>query len=307
MNSILFIGGSGFIGSETVKLFSQNGTHVDVLTQGFSRNNLVNTNINVIKIKYNEDNFRDILERKSYSAVYIFNGNPHPSNSFNNPSFDIKHLINPLLAILEVLRKIKYGGAIWFASSVAVYGSHSGTELKESLDTRPISPYGISKATAEKYCEYYVKEHGLQIGILRLFSTYGPMLKRQVVYDLYRRIIKHPNELILTSKKGDARDMSYVEDIARAILCLNEAIIPNGDIINVGSGKNVEIIRIAEILSKLLGYQGKIRYADSGNSYDGSSWVADISKLKSIKFKSNIDIESGLSKTINIWLNDERL
>lgn len=306
MNNILFIGGSGFIGSEAVKLFSKNGANVDVLTQGFSRNNLANSNIRVIKTKYNEENFHDILVRKSYSSVYIFNGNPHPSNSFNNPSFDIEHLINPLLSVLEVLRKIEFKGSIWFASSVAVYGSHSGMELKESFDTRPISPYGISKATAEKYCEYYAREYGLKIGILRLFSTYGPMLRRQVVYDLFSRIRKNPNELILTSKKGDARDMSYVEDIARAILCLSESIIPNGDIINVGSGKAVEIFDIAKTLCRLLDYQGEIRYADSGNSYDGSSWVADTTKLESVNFKSEIDIASGLAKTIHFWLNDER-
>jgi len=301
MNNILFIGGSGFIGSSTVELFIKKNINVDVLTQGYSQNNLKKTGVNVIKIKYDEFNFHQILSKKKYSTVYIFNGNPHPINSFNNPSFDIEFLINPLLSILEALRKVNYKGVIWFSSSVAVYGSSSGVKLKESFETKPISPYGISKDNAEKYCKYYSKEYGLKIGILRLFSTYGPNLKRQVVFDLFNKISKNPKELVLTSKVGDSRDMSFVEDMARAIVFLNENLVPNGDIINIGSGKETQIIEIAKIISKVLNYSGEIKYADISNSYDGTSWVADISKLKKINFNYNYDIESGLIKTIKSW------
>ncbi len=301
MNNILFIGGSGFIGSATVKLFHNKNINVDVLTQGHSQNNLKKTNINIIQTVYDEIKISEVLKNKTYSSVYIFNGNPHPINSYNNPLFDINFLITPLLSILEALRKLNFKGSIWFSSSVAVYGSSTGFKLKESFEPKPISPYGISKFSAENYCKYYNKEYGLKIGILRLFSTYGPNLRRQVVYDLYNKIKKNPKEIILTSKVGDSRDMSFIDDMARAIVCLNKNIDPNGDIINIGSGIETKIFDIAKMITKILNCSCEIKYTDNSNTFDGKSWVADISKLKQLDFKYKYGIEEGLKKTIDKW------
>ena len=66
------------------------------------------------------------------------------------------------------------------------------------------------------------KEFNLKIGILRIFSTFGENLKRQVIYDVFCKIKKNPTNLNLLSKKNDSRDLSYVKDVARALVFLNK-------------------------------------------------------------------------------------
>ena len=212
----------------------------------------------------------------------------------------------PLLSLLESLRFIKYKGSVWFASSVAVYGSSSGM-LNEDLIPSPISPYGIAKVTGENYCKYYVKEYGLNIGILRLFSTYRPNLKRQVIFDIFSKIAKNPIELNLLSKEKDSRDMSYVLDVARAIFHLNSVIVPKADVYNIGSGKEYLIIDIAKIIAESLSFKGKINFAANSQSYDGDSWYANNNKLIKLGFNYKYDLFQGLNETINEWKKNLKL
>lgn len=302
MNKVLILGGTGFIGSELTSLLSKN-FEVHILSQNLTSKNIV-SNTKVFNISYNKKNFLNILNKYTYVSIFFLSGNPHPQKSYKYPELDIDLLISPLLSLLESLRSIKFEGKLWFASSVAVYGSLSG-KLSEDLIPLPISPYGIAKLNAENYCKYYVNENNLNIGILRLFSSYGPNLKRQVVYDIYSKIIdENPLELNLLSKENDSRDMSYVTDIARAIVFLNKKLIPKGDIYNIGSGKEYLISDIVKFIAASLSYKGKINFATNSQSYDGDSWYADNNKLKSLGFEYKYDLENGLKQTISKWKKD---
>ena len=95
--------------------------------------------------------------------------------------------------------------------------------------------------------------------------------------------------------------MSFVEDLARAIYYLDIKIIPKGCIYNIGSGKEYLILDIVKFIANSLNYKGKIICSSNSQSYDGSSWYADIGKLKSIGFKSNYGLQEGLHKTIEFW------
>jgi len=159
----------------------------------------------------------------------------------------------------------------------------------------------------ENYCKYYVKEYGLNIGILRLFSTYGPNLKRQVIFDIFSKIAKNPIELNLLSKEKDSRDMSYVLDITRAIFHLNSEIVPKADIYNIGSGKEYLIIDIVRFIADSLNFKGKINFASNSQSYDGDSWYADNNKLINLGFNYKYDLFQGLSETINEWKKNLKL
>ena len=299
MKKALVLGGTGFIGSELSTKLSKEKYQIHILTQGFTKN-LFGQIDGVSVIDYTKDNFLKILEDDNYDSIFILNSNPHPRNSYNNPIVDIDLQLTPLINLLDSLRIVNYTGKIWFASSVAVYGSNTGL-LNEEIQPKPISPYGISKLSCENYCKYYYSEYGLNIGILRIFSTYGPNLKRQVIFDLYNKIKKNENKIQLLSLKNDSRDLSYVEDIANCIFFLNKSIVPKGDVFNIGSGNEFLIYDVAKLIASILNYKGLIEFSKSNLSYDGKSWYADIDKIKSLGFKSNYDLISGLKKTINEW------
>ena len=82
---------------------------------------------------------------------------------------------------------------------------------------------------------------------------------------------------------------------------LDIKVIPKGCIYNIGSGKEYLILDIVKFVANSLNYKGKITCNSNSQSYDGSSWYADIDKLKSIGFKSNYGLQEGLHKTIEFW------
>ena len=299
----LVFGGSGFIGSEIVKL-AKAQNEVTVLSQGKHQNfkKFDEEGSEFFKLKYTEKEISKIFFKKNFDSVFILSGNPYPAFSEKRLKLDINLTIDPLINILNTLKDINFKGSIWYASSVAVYGNSKNNKLSESDHPKPISPYGIAKLAAENYCSFFVKKYGLNIGILRLFSTFGPNLKRQVIYDLYQKMKKNPKSLSLLSKKGDARDFSYVMDVAKAILYLDAKHSPSGDVINIGSGKAIKIIDVAKIIASEISFIGKISEENNSRRFiDGASWCADTKFLNKFGFKYSYSFEEGIRKTIEKW------
>tara|TARA_B100000242_G_scaffold293919_1_gene273687 strand:+ start:955 stop:1869 length:915 start_codon:yes stop_codon:yes gene_type:complete len=299
----LIFGGSGFIGSEIVKL-AKTQNEITVLSQGKHQNfkKFDQEGLEFYKLKYTKKEISKIFFKKNFDSVFILNGNPYPAFSEKRLKLDIKFTIDPLINILNLLKDINFKGSIWYSSSVAVYGESKKNKLSEGDLPRPISPYGIAKLAAENYCKFFTKKYGLNIGILRLFSTFGPNLKRQVIFDLFQKMKKNPKSLSLLSKKGDARDFSYVTDVAKAILYLDTKHSPNGDVINIGSGKAIKIIDVAKIIASEISYSGIINEERTSRRFiDGASWCADVKLLKKFGFKHSYSFEEGIKNTIEKW------
>ena len=298
---VLVLGGSGFIGSELVRILRLKDKRVTIVTRDRS-NRASEPSNDVTSMAYTEDGFKTLIQRFNFSSIFILTGNPHPIYSVESPMVDVELSISPLLNMLKVLKDEHFDGLVWYTSSVAVYGSLTEQFLSESHIPRPISPYGIAKLTCETYCKYYAEQFGLKVGILRLFSTYGPSLRRQVIYDVFEKMKKNPPTIELLSSKGDARDFSHVHDIAAAMEHLNEIFVPSGDIVNIGSGEATTILDIAQIIGEHVGYKGEIiDGATSRRSIDGVAWCADTSKLKMLGYKYTHDIKSGLRDTLAKW------
>src|SRR5262249_53755076 len=159
-------------------------------------------------------------------------GNPTPENSLRDPYIDLQQTNLPVASLLEAARKVSFRGSIWFASSVAVYGRNPANPLSEDDACLPLSLYGISKLFAEQQIQNHAAQFGLRCGIYRLFSTYGPGLKRQLVFDTIAKLKENPAEISLYGSGSEGRDLSYVDDQARAIASLSEKVSPAGDIFN---------------------------------------------------------------------------
>ena len=176
---ICIFGGNGFIGGNLAKEYLRKGHKVHIYSQ-----TKVNRSFkfkNNTKIKYNEKNFKLILKKK-FDIIFFFSGNSNQETSKNDIYYDLETTFNSYVSLLEAAKKINFKFPIWFASSVVVYGSNN-KPLKENFDLNPLSFYAVTKLICEIISKFYSKNHNLNIGILRIFSTFGPGLKRQVVYD----------------------------------------------------------------------------------------------------------------------------
>ncbi|MDB0023673.1 NAD(P)-dependent oxidoreductase [Gammaproteobacteria bacterium] len=292
---ILILGGSGFIGSYLTKSLNQDN-EVTVLSQSDLTNQEINCSY--VKLEYNEKNFFEFFSKNNFDVIHFLSGNPHPYFSETDIFIDIELTINPALSILKVLREIQFKGCLWFSSSVAVYGNCKDDPLNENSNCIPLSNYAVAKITLENYAKLYASNYGLNIGVYRIFSTYGPGLNRQVIYDNIVRMQKNETEIILISSLESARDFSFVEDQALAIKFLSENITPNGDIFNLGSGKSIKIIDIVKTIAEIMEYKGNISCQQESKMVHDVSWTADINKISSLGFEQKYDLRSGLKETI---------
>ena len=125
--------------------------------------------------------------KKKFDLVYFLSGNSNQETSKSDIYYDLNTTFNTFVNLLEAVKKNKFNPPIWFASSVVVYGSNN-KPLKENFDRNPISYYALSKYLCENAGKFYCDNFKTNIGIMRIFSTFGPGLKKLVVYDTIKKI-----------------------------------------------------------------------------------------------------------------------
>jgi UDP-glucose 4-epimerase len=133
--------------------------------------------------------------------------------------------------------------------------------------TLPMSPYGQHKLMMEQLCRSYAITFGLRSTVTRLFSVYGPNLRKQLLWDLCSRLHSGQQTLILGGTGAEIRDWTDVRDVARFLVKINDW--PQSkpfEIINGGSGVGTSVAEIAESLTKWGGdsckFSGVVRAGD---------------------------------------------
>jgi UDP-glucose 4-epimerase len=162
-----------------------------------------------------------------------------------------------------------------------------------------VSPYSVSKYSAEMFCDLLYKLYGYPIVTLRLFNLYGE-------YDISSRIIPDSiiaclmrKELKLTSGK-QTRDFNYVKDVIEGILKASDVKKAIGETINIGSGKEYSIRFLVEKIIELMGNPIKPSFgAFSYRKNEVWRMRCDNSKARRIlNYKPKFSLEEGLKKTI---------
>ncbi|MFX0203010.1 MAG: GDP-mannose 4,6-dehydratase, partial [Candidatus Hodarchaeota archaeon] len=164
-------------------------------------------------------------------------------------------------------------------------------------------PYGASKIAADRMCNAYVITYGMDIAIPRFFNIFGPR-QRDIGYGgvisiFTRRVLNNISPIIY----GDGlqtRDYTYVEDAVRAfdlILNYKSRLEP----INIGSGKEVSIIDLANLITDLCGKKGKIKPIHvEPRIGEVKKLIADTTKAKEIlRWKPTYDLKEGLKAFIH--------
>jgi len=293
---ILVTGGSGFIGShvaEKLVLLGKDVTLLDNLSTGREENIPKRT-------KFVKGDIRDLelLKNSMTDIDLVFHeaANASTPRSIEDPKydFDVNALgtFNVLSAAIKCdVKKVVY------ASSAAVYGEPKYAPLDESHLTDPISPYGVSKLTGERYCVAFHKSYGLKTVCLRFFNVYGPRENLQTTLDeviLYSNAVLHNQPITVLGDGNQTRDFVYVEDVAEAQLLASERT--EGEVINVGTGIETSINKLVENIETVSGRKAIIHHAPSRKG-DILRSFGDISKAQRILgYKPKFTLVKGILK-----------
>lgn len=293
---ILVIGSKGFIGSHCVDYFSREHEvwGCDVVLD-------YNTP-NYISIDAVDSDFLGIFEQRQYDVCINCSGAANVPFSLEKPFNDFKLNALNVFKLLEAIRKHAPKCKFITMSSAAVYGNPEKLPIVEGQKRIPVSPYGYHKVMAEMICEEYSRFWNVKTCCLRIFSAYGPRLKKQLFWDLYHKI-KDQDEPTLWGTGRESRDFIYISDIVRIIdLAINYSKF-DGETVNVANGKQITIAEVAETVRKVMGTPKEIKFNGAERKGDPINWEADIDVVKNWGYEPSVELEEGVKKYIS-WVKE---
>lgn len=308
MKKALVTGGAGFIGSNIAKKLVEKGVEVVVLDDLYlgSENNLEDLDVEFIegsvldqeKVEEAVEGVDTVFHQAARSSSPMHRDNPQEGARVN-----IEGFINVAEAAKEEgVEKIVY------ASTSSMYGSVEPPH-REDMDVMPTNLYTASKMSREKYAEVYSYKNEVQTTGLRYFSVYGPHEKAKgkfanVVTQFLWKMQKGEQPVIWGDGE-QTRDFTFVEDIAKAnILAAERDKKLDGEVINVGTGRDISFNQVVEKLNEVLGTEIDAERVENPMDKYVDATKADISKAKKLLgYEPEYSFEEGLKKTKEYYSN----
>jgi len=292
MKQIVITGHNGFLGSNLLSKLISEKYKIIGISKTIKKNNSIK------QIKRNILNIKDSDIAKNSCIIHLA--------AITNVAYCEKYpeecyKVNAIATqkILEIARKKNC--SLIYPSTSHVYAIPHKLPIKEAHPTNATSVYSESKISGEKLCETYSKSYGLNISVLRLFSTYGP---KNSEYKVESRIITQllSNKSIKIGNLSPKRDFVYIDDVIRAFQIVMKNL-KGFNTYNVGSERSYSIQEICNILKKLSGKKNPIIVDKTKlRKNDIKNVVSDCSKIKKLGWKPRVSINKGLELTLNWYI-----
>lgn len=296
MTRILVVGAGGFIGSHlSTFLAAKHEVFTCSLSgQGTARHRVLDPDA---------PDFVGILSELRPDICINCSGAANVSASFLSPLRDFDLNVARVVQLLDAIRTSGVDTRFMHLSSAAIYGNPAVQPVAESALAAPLSPYGHHKRLAELACAEYTRLFSVPTLSLRIFSAYGPRLRKQIFWDIFQKW-KANGHVELFGTGAESRDFIFIADLCRAIQCLLEAGTFDGRGVNVGSGRSVTIRDSAALLLANLSPTAEVHFSGNERKGDPEQWCADIVQLRSCGFEPEYDISAGLKETAQ-WLKEQ--
>jgi UDP-N-acetylglucosamine/UDP-N-acetyl-alpha-D-glucosaminouronate 4-epimerase len=303
MARALVTGGAGFIGSNLVRDLLAHGDDVRVL-DNFSTGN--RANLEGLDVEIVEGELRS-YERvhnavRRTDVVYHLGALGSVPRSVQDPltssAVNVEGTLNVLLAARdESVRRVV------FSSSTSVYGSTRDLPTTEETAPDPISPYGVAKLAAERYCVSFSRVYeSFESVVLRYFNVFGPrqspLSQYAAAIPLFVKAIAAGEPITIYGDGEQSRDFTYVGNVVDATLRAGETEGANGEIFNIAAGAPATLNDVADMIGAILGKPVEKKYLPPRAGDIRDSW-ADLSKAERLLgYRPTIALEDGLRKTI---------
>ena len=186
-----------------------------------------------------------------------------------------------------------------FGSSSSVYGECKNIPFKEiELDLKPISPYGVSKLTGEKYCQAYNHLYKMSIICLRFFTVYGPRQRPDLAIYKFTKLIEEGKAVPVFGDGMYKRDFTYITEIIDGIMGSVNYNKTDFEIFNLGESKTTSVLDLIKLIE---GATGKKAVIDWQKAQPGDVPItyADVSKAeKLLGYKARTTPEEGIKKFV---------
>jgi UDP-glucose 4-epimerase len=300
---VLVTGGAGFIGSHVCDVFLAKGHEVvalDDLSSGRQEN--LDRRVKLCQLDIRSREAAELIERERPQVLCHLAAQMDVRRSVEDPRFDADANILGMLNLLEAARKVSVKKVIFSSTGGAIYGEQDVYPAPESHPTRPVSPYGVSKAAGELYLGYYRAQYGLPYIALRYANVYGPRQNPHgeagVVAIFSQRLVEGRPCTIFGEGK-QTRDFVYGPDVAAANYLAFES--DHVGAVNIGTGIETDINALYAMLAKAAGSSQKANHAPAKPGEQLRSCIDATFAKKALGWMPTMHLEQGLAKTLDYF------
>jgi len=303
--SCLIIGGGGYIGSYLVPLLIATGRRVTVLGRKPTPSYDLPVEANYVQGSFSDLGLLTSLLDNHHEVIHLAYATV-PNTSYDNPLADLLENLPPTVQLFSEIAA-RGGLLVLISSGGTVYGEAITLPISESHPTRPISPYGVTKLTLEKYAHLYAATHGLQVICIRPSNAFGegqrPFIGQGFIATAMASALQGKT-ITIYGERGSVRDYVHVADLASGVALALEYAQP-GETYNLGSGigrSNVDVLEAIATLINQLGSKVQVEHKPPRPFDVKANILASLALERQTGWAPRITFEEGLSRYFN-WLN----
>ncbi len=298
---VLVTGAGGFIGGYLARhLIQQGETVIGTWRRRPSETDPTAAAVNQVLIGDLDTHL--LQQMGQVEVIYHCAGSGSVAHSLSDPVRDFSCNVGATQSVLEASRQLG-GIPVVLPSSAGVYGNVETMPIYTTSPCKPISPYGSNKLIAEILAQQYAHNFNVPIMVVRLFSVYGPGLRKQLLWDASHKILQGNMSFFGTG--SETRDWLHVRDCARLLQYAGANASTKGPVINGGSGVAVEIRSIVEGLADRLGMKAPVQFNGEVRPGDPQHFQADIAAALALGWKPQISLEEGLDEYA-AWIRSQQ-
>lgn len=251
---------------------------------------------------------------------YVFVAAAKVGGIMANQQYPVDFLSNNLAIERNVIHGAYLAGVkkLLFLGSSCIYPRECPQPIKEEyLLTGPLEPtnewYAVAKIAGLKLCQAYSKQYGAHFISLMPTNLYGPgdnfdLNSSHVLPALIRKFLeakeKNLPEVVVWGTGKPRREFLFVDDLAKAaVWAMNN--YEDNQWLNVGTGEDITIKELAQLVSDVIGYTGTLVF-DSSKPDGMPRKLLDVTKINSLGWSADISLREGIEKTIDWYISNSK-
>jgi UDP-glucose 4-epimerase len=316
---IAVTGGAGFIGAHLAEAFVRNGHAVTVLDnfrpyydRGIKEHNVESARVAATdgdgsyELVRGDMRNKETVESVIRDASVVFHQAAQAGvrTSVEKPVEVADINVVGTLEVLEAARDSDTERVV-IAGSSSVYGKPEYLPYDEEHPTEPVSPYGVSKLSTDHYARVYDELFGLSTVVLRYFTVYGPRMRPNMAISNFVSRCMNGEPPVVYGDGTQTRDLTYIDDIVDVNQTLLTTDVADGEIVNVGSTDNIEIVELAREIRDQIDPSLGLTF-DDRHEADAEHTHADTTKANELlDYESSHTIREGVAKFVE-WYEQNR-